>query len=239
MAPRIKGAGFHGERLEQIVAANINNLIIVSSITEPVFNNKTIDRLLVTGESAHLNIFIVINKSDLDNSNQIHEWKNLYEETGYNVIVTSAETGDGIDKLKDYLYGKKNLFFGQSGVGKSSLLNVMYSGLELKTGEISRFTEKGTHTTVTSIMIKMDKDTYIIDTPGIREIAPYGLKKEDLGHYFIEFLNYINNCKFNTCTHFHEPGCAVIDAVENGNVSPHRYDSYLRILETIEEENIY
>ncbi len=197
------------------------------------------DRLIVMGESSMLNIVLVINKSDLDYKSQIRDWKQLYEDTGYNVFVTSAVNGSGIKDLKRHLAGKINLFFGQSGVGKSSLLNVMYPELELKTGEISRFNEKGTHTTVTSIMIKTEKDTFTIDTPGIREIMPYGLKKEDLGHYFIDFLSYINNCKFNTCTHFHEPGCAIINAVENGNLSLYRYESYLRILETIEEEKLY
>ncbi len=238
-APRIKGAGFHGERLEQVIAANIDNLIVVSSIQEPAFNNKTVDRLLVAGESAKVIVYLIINKSDLDNNNEISEWKSLYEQSGYKVFVTSAITGAGTGDLKKLLSGNTSLFFGQSGVGKSSLLNAMYPGLDLKTGEISRFTEKGTHTTVTSVMIKTAENTFVIDTPGIREIIPYGLTKQDLGHYFIEFLNYINDCKFNTCTHLHEPGCAIIDAVNKGNISPYRYNSYLRMLETIEEDNLY
>ncbi len=238
-APRIKGAGYRGERLEQIIAANVDNLIAVSSIKEPAFNNKTVDRLLVAGESAGVNVYLVINKTDLDDKNEIGIWETLYRRCGYNVFVTSAITGFGTVNLKKLLSGNKNLFFGQSGVGKSSLLNTMFPNLNLKTGEISNFTEKGTHTTVTSAMIKTDENTFVVDTPGIREIIPYGLTREDLGHYFIEFLNYINNCKFNTCTHLHEPGCAIIDAVEKGNISPYRYNSYIRMLETIEEENLY
>jgi len=115
----------------------------------------------------------------------------------------------------------------------------MYPGLDLGVGEISNFTDKGKHTTVTSIMIEAEKNTFIIDTPGVREIDPYGIRKEDLGHYFIEFSDFALDCRFNTCTHLHEPGCAVIEAVENEQISPERYDSYLRILETIEQDIVF
>jgi ribosome biogenesis GTPase len=114
----------------------------------------------------------------------------------------------------------------------------MFSGLNLKTGKISGFTDRGVHTTVTSVMIKVNPGTYIIDTPGIREIAPFGIMRQDLSYYFIEFSKFIKNCKFNTCTHSHEPGCAVYEAVQNGHISAERYESYLRILETIEEVSL-
>lgn len=155
------------------------------------------------------------------------------------MVKTSKKNGEGIDELKQMLKGKKNIFWGQSGVGKSSILNVLYPGLNLNVGKISSSSDRGMHTTVTSIMIRVEEDTYIIDTPGIREIDPYGIRKEDVGHYFLEFEPYINECRFNTCTHNHEPGCAVIKAVENDNISVERYDSYLRILETIEEDIIF
>ncbi len=238
-APRIKGASYRGERLEQIIAANIENLFIVSSVAEPSFNNRTIDRLLVTGERCGLNLFIIINKVDLDENSWIDNWVNLYEKVGYKVLKTSIVSGEGLNNLKNIMSGGKNLFFGHSGVGKSSLLNKIFPELKLKVGEISNFTEKGTHTTVTSIMIKLEKDTYIIDTPGIREIDPFGIRKEDLGHYFIEFPKFSGNCRFNTCTHLHEPGCAVIEAVQKGMIFNERYDSYLRILETIEQDILF
>lgn len=238
-APRIRGASYRGERLEQIIAANIENLFIVSSVAEPIFNNKTIDRLLVTGERCGLNLFIIINKVDLDENNWIDDWVNLYKKVGYQVLKTSAVSGEGLNNLKDIMSGGKNLFFGHSGVGKSSLLNKIFHELKLKVGEISNFTEKGTHTTVTSIMIKQENNTFIIDTPGIREIDPFGIRKEDLGHYFIEFSEYSSNCRFNTCTHYHEPGCAVIDAVQKGMIFNERYESYLKILETIEEDILF
>ncbi len=166
----------------------------------------------------------------------ISEWAELYRSIGYDVYLTSAETGSGVNELKSSLAGKINLFWGHSGVGKSSLLNKMYPELDLKTGIISSFTDKGKHTTVTAEMILVGPGTHIIDTPGLREVEPYGIRKEDLGHYFPEFLPYINKCKFNTCTHHHEPGCAVLEALEEGKISPYRYDSYLRILDTIEDD---
>jgi ribosome biogenesis GTPase len=238
-APKIKGSSYRGERLEQIVASNIDNFFIITSIFAPEFNNKVIDRFLVVGESAKLNCFIVINKEDLDQENLLSEWEKIYSIIGYNVIRTSAKANIGVDKLKELFNGKKNILWGQSGVGKSSILNKIYPGLNLKTKLISTFNEKGTHSTVTSTMFKVDKNTFVIDTPGIREIEPYGIRKEDLGHYFREFLPYIKNCKFNTCTHFHEPECAVIRAVEEEEIFPERYDSYLKLLDTIEQDIIF
>jgi ribosome biogenesis GTPase len=234
--PKVRGASYRGERLEQVVAANIDNVIIITSVTSPEFNNRVLDRFLAAAESSHLKVIIVMNKIDLDESVISAEWKNLYEGIGYKFILTSAETNVGISSLKEELRDAKNLFWGHSGVGKSSLLNKIYPELNLKIGEISQFSSKGTHTTVTSVMIKVAANTFIIDTPGIREIDPYGIRKSDLGHYFIEFGNYINSCKFNTCTHHHEPGCTVIEAVKNNLISTKRYDSYLRILDTIEDD---
>jgi len=238
-APRIRGAGYRGERLEQVIAANIDKLFIVGSVHEPEFNNKAIDRFIVTGESSHLQIIIVINKTDLDKENIAEDWKSLYQRIGYKVILSSAVFGEGIEEIKNEAANNKNIFWGHSGVGKSSLLNSIYPELNLGTGDISSYTDKGTHKTVTSIMIKTDLNTYVIDTPGVREIEPYGITKEDLGHYFIEFLSYAKECRFSTCTHFHEPDCAVIEAVKKEKIPETRYNSYLRILETIEEDIIY
>ena len=238
-APRIKGASYRGERLEQIIAVNIDYLFIISSVKEPSFNNKVIDRFMVSGESSHIPVILIINKTDLDKNNSVDSWVELYRNIGYKTIKTSAITGEGIKQVKDLLPGKKSLFWGQSGVGKSSVINKMFPGLNLTTGKISSYTDKGTHTTVTTNMIKVEENTFIIDTPGIREIDPFGIKKEDLGHYFLDFTDYIYSCRFNTCTHYHEPGCAVAEAVNNKEISEYRYDSYLRILETIEDDIIF
>lgn len=235
-APKIKGAGTRGERLEQIVAANIDNLIIVSSIEKPKFNNRQIDRLIVAGESSHVNIKIVINKSDLDDDDQIDHWISLYGDIGYEVFPTSTKSAAGVENLKSAILGKVNLFWGQSGVGKSSLLNTMFPHLNFKIGEVSDSTSKGKHTTVTSILKIVEKNTRIIDTPGMREMDPYGIRKEDVGHYFIEFAPFIEECRFNTCTHNHEPGCGVQDAFEKGEISEERFQSYLNILDSIEDD---
>ncbi len=238
-APKIRGASYRGERLEQIVAANIDNLFIVGSLVKPEFNNKVIDRFIVAGESSDLNIIIIINKTDLDKEETYKNWLSLYQNIGYKVIPTSKITGEGIDQLKKEVLNNKNIFWGHSGVGKSSLLNSMFPGLDLEIGEVSNFTDKGKHKTVTSHMIKIAEGTYVIDTPGVREIDPFGIRKEDLGHYFIEFQLFAENCRFNTCTHNHEPGCQVIEGVESGQISEVRYESYLRLLETIEEDIVY
>lgn len=235
-APRFKGASYRGERLEQVIAANIDNVFIVASVKEPDFNYKSVDRFLVACESSHLKICIIINKTDLIDDENYDLWRDLYASIGYEVIFTSVISGEGIEEVADLIPGNKNLFWGHSGVGKSSILNELYPELNLKVGEVSSYSQKGIHTTVTSTMIYVGNNTYIIDTPGIREIDPYGIRKEDLSHYFIEFNKYFKDCRFNTCTHHHEPGCAVIEAVEKEEVSMERYDSYLRILDSIEED---
>ncbi|MBU2505479.1 MAG: ribosome small subunit-dependent GTPase A [Bacteroidetes bacterium] len=235
-APKIKGASFRGERLEQIIASNVDNLVIVSSAENPRFNSRVIDRLIVIAESSHVVPIILINKIDLEKNHKLEEWHNLYADLGYKIFLISAKENIGLEGIPDILDGKISLFWGQSGVGKSTVLNVIYPHLNLRVGEISESTSKGTHTTVTVLMQKIGGSTYIIDTPGIREIDPYGIKKEDLGHYFPDISSIQNNCRFNTCTHLHEPGCAVIDAVETGEIDPRRYQSYLNILETIEDD---
>lgn len=232
----MKGASYRGERFEQIIASNIDNLFIVSSILKPAFNNKVVDRIIVAGESSHLNTFIIINKIDIDENGEALEWKNFYSEIGYKVFLTSAKKEEGIQVLKDELKGKTNLFWGPSGVGKSSILNELFPELELETGDVSESSHKGKHTTVTSILNKVDENSFVIDTPGIREIDPYGIRKEDLGHYFLDFSPHFLDCRFNTCTHNHEPGCAVLKAVEEGIIMELRYESYLSILDTIEDD---
>lgn len=235
-APKVKGASYRGERLEQIIAANIDQLFIVTSISHPQFNNKVVDRFIVASESSSVKCNIIINKIDLDEKKTSLKWNACYKQIGYDVFLTSTLTQEGFESLHQALNGKKNLFWGHSGVGKSSLLNSLYPSLNLKVGLISSFNQKGKHTTVTNFMMKVENDTYIIDTPGIREIDPFGIKKQDVGHFFREFSEFIPECKFNTCTHNHEPGCAVVEAVRTGKVSEIRYDSYLRILDTIEED---
>lgn len=212
---------------------------MITSVQKPNFNNKLLDRIIVAGESSHINITIVVNKSDLKYNEEVSGWIELYESLGYNIYLTSVVTSEGVKPLRENLSGRTNLFCGQSGVGKSSLLNLLYPQLKLKIGEISDSTQKGTHTTVTALLEEVEDQTTVIDTPGIREFESYGIKKEDLGHYFVEFLPFINECKFNTCTHFHEPGCAVVSAVSECKISEERYNSYLNLLDSIEDDMIF
>ena len=235
-APKIKGSGTRGERLEQKIAANVDNLVIVSSCKNPKFNNRSVDRFIVTAESSQVNSIIVINKTDLDPEGIHKEHVEIYKKMNYTVFETSVKENSGLDEIKKLLEGKVNLIWGQSGVGKSSILNGIFPHLKLKIGEISEFSSKGKHTTVTSLLLKINSNTVVIDTPGIREIDPYGIREEDLGHFFRDFTPHINRCKFNTCTHQHEPGCAVLQAVEDGTIHAERYKSYLNILQTIEDD---
>lgn len=235
-APKLKGASFRGERLEQIIVSNIDQLFIVASIESPKFNNRLVDRILAAAESGGIEAKIIINKSDLSDSNNINKWYDLYRKVGYEVFVTSVKTNLGFDEIEKQLKGKTSCFWGMSGVGKSSILNILYPELKLKVGEISDYSSKGKHTTVAVQMVKVDNNSFVIDTPGIKEIEPFGIRKEDLGHYFIEFKDYLINCKFNSCTHNHEPSCAVAEAVEKGEISKERYISYLNMLSTIEAD---
>lgn len=234
--PKIKGAGTRGERLEQTIAANVDSLVIITSCVNPKFNNRLLDRFIVCGESSHLNVIIVINKTDLDPEKSYKIWSELYGKIGYQVFETSTVTKNGIKELNNAIADKVNLFWGSSGVGKSSLLNELFPTLKLKIGEISISTSKGKHTTVTSLLVKVNKSTSVIDTPGLRELDPYGIREEDLGHYFIDFVPFINQCKFNTCTHHHEPGCAIIEAVEKKIINSERYKSYLNLRDSIEDD---
>lgn len=235
-APKVKGGLKRGERYEQILASNLDFLCLVSSIYDPPLNNRIIDRLLVSAESSQIGVKIIINKTDLADKEEVDYWVDLYESAGYRVYPTNALNKKGTSKLKKDLSGGTAVFWGPSGVGKSSLLNAMYPELSFKTGEVSAFSNKGRHTTVTSILKRIDPSTIIIDTPGIRELDPYGIKREDLGHYFREFAKFSKDCRFNTCTHMHEPGCRVLQAVEEEKISPERYLSYLSILDTIEDD---
>lgn len=238
-APKIKGASYRGERLEQIIASNIDLLFIVSSVDFPKFNNKVIDRFLVIAESSNIKPIIIINKIDIYYEKEIKFWEKLYKKIGYEVIAVSAETGKNINKISDLIKNNTSIFWGQSGVGKSSLINKLYPNLNLKIGKVSDYSNKGRHTTVSVNLYITDDNTNLIDTPGIRELDPYGITKEDLSHYFLEFNEYRLNCKFNTCTHNHEPGCAVEKAVNEGKITIERYESYLNLLNTIEDDMIF
>ena len=237
-----------------VIAANIDLLCIVATLGLPRTSTGFIDRLLVTAEAYHIPACILFNKVDLydDELWEIHnEIKDIYTAAGYPVLEISALHGDGLDKVKEMIAGKTVLFSGHSGVGKSALLNALAPGLDLKVGDISDWSLKGRHTTTFAEIhpIRMEvggrrsephtsyliPHTYLIDTPGIKEFGMVDFNAQELSHFFPEMRTLLPKCRFANCTHRHEPGCAVKEALKEGLISAERYKNYLGILEDIDD----
>lgn len=221
---------------EHVIVANIDCAWIIQSVKLPKPNPGFIDRVLVVAEAHEIDAGLVINKMDLmhqKDRSDIEELCALYTGLGYDVIPTSAESGDGVDELREALTGKTSVLTGPSGVGKSSLLNVIEPDLELKTKEVSEKTRKGRHTTTYASLFPLSEGGYIVDTPGIREFGVLNIEPWELSHFFVEFQSHLEECRFPTCTHDHEPDCGVKDAVDRGDISEQRYRSYLNILHSI------
>jgi ribosome biogenesis GTPase / thiamine phosphate phosphatase len=216
----------------QVIAANIDLVICVTSPVSPPFRPRFIDRVLVAAEHADIRSLILLNKSDQYVSPDIEERLAVYLSQGYPVMRCSALYDPDIESLRSEIMGKTSLFFGQSGVGKSSLLNRLNPDFNQKTGEISAKFNRGKHTTCYSILFQNEQTAYI-DTPGIREIDMYGIDPGELHAFFPEFLPLIEECDYPGCSHIHEPGCAVIKALKNGQIHFDRYDSYTRIYQEI------
>lgn len=222
-----------------IVAANLDQSMLVATLKEPRTSQGFIDRFLVASEMYHVPAIIVFNKADLyknKDQEKFEEWKTMYEEVGYRVFLASAKNNEGIDEIKNELAGKTTLISGHSGVGKSSLLNVILPDLALKTGDISGWSGKGQHTTTFAEMFDLPFGGSIIDTPGMREFGLVDIEKQEVSHYFPEMRDRLNDCQFNNCLHVNEPGCAVKQAVADGEISEDRYVSYVNILDSIEEK---
>ncbi len=218
----------------QILAANIDQLLLVYSHKFPKTSLGFVDRMLVTAEAYRIPVTIVFNKMDLLEEKEIEEVEylaDLYDSLGYSYIFTSVDDNFGIDIFEKNIEGKVSLLAGHSGVGKSSLMNLVNPALRIKTQEVSDYAKKGKHTTTFATMFELKKNTFIIDSPGIKELGILEIEEEELGHYFPEFRELMSNCKFNNCQHTVEPGCAIIKALENGEIASSRYMSYLSILE--------
>ena len=221
-------------RQSHVIAANVDMAYIVVSLYFPEVKLPFLDRLLVTCEVYGVPATIVLSKVDLyrDEAPEYTEYfRKIYSDAGYRVLTTSVPTGEGIDALREDCKGKVCLFSGESGVGKSSLIKAMDPSLDPKIGTISTAHLQGRHTTSLYEMYKMASGGYIIDTPGLRGFGLVDLEKEEISKYFPEMLRLSDNCRFIPCTHTHEPGCAVKQAVEDGLISPERYSSYLGMLE--------
>ena len=230
-----------------IVAANIDQSLLVVTLKEPRTSQGFIDRWLVTCEAYHVPAVLLFNKCDLyrkKEEERFAAWKAMYEAVGYRLIRMSVHTGEGLDQVKELLQGKISLLSGHSGVGKSSFLNALFPSMGLKTHEVSGWSGKGTHTTTFAEMFDlptaattMTSPGRIIDTPGMREFGLVDISRPELSGYFPEMRALAGQCQFNNCLHLEEPGCVVKTAVQEGRISPDRYISYCAILGSIEENN--
>ena len=236
-----RAAGRKAAIKEHVIVANVDRAWCVQSTFGPKVNPGFVDRFLVAAEASHIPAGLIINKADLlDDEPRAQQavafWNELYESLGYPVLLTSAASGKGVETFREALSGRISVVSGPSGVGKSSLLNAIEPGLSLRTAEVSEKTNKGRHTTTFATLHEV-AGGWVADTPGIREFGIWDMSPQELGGYFVEFRPYIPDCRFPDCTHNHEPGCAVQAAVDDEDITPERYGSYLAILETVVTES--
>lgn len=218
-----------------IIAANIDEAMLVASLAHPTTSTTFIDRFLATATAYNVPASIVINKTDLltepDDAELLDMVKYLYDSIGYPVFLVSARSGQGLDQLRKHLSGRLTLLSGNSGVGKTTLINALIPGLDLRTAEISEAHDTGMHTTTFSELFRLPGGGAIIDTPGVRGFGTIDFNRYEVGHYFPDLFRESKNCRFGNCTHTHEPGCAVLAALEDGRIAQSRYASYLSILD--------
>lgn len=217
-----------------ILAANLDQAVIIMTLNYPRTSLGFLDRFLVSAESFRIPTIIVFNKVDLlseEEKEYLVDLATMYDEIGYSSIFTSATGNIGIQEFEDILKNKISLISGHSGVGKSTLVNQISPDLDLKTKEISTFANKGVHTTTFSTMFEISENSYIIDTPGIKELGLIDIEKAELSHFFPEMRELLNKCKYHNCKHINEPQCAVIQSVKDGNIQASRYASYLSMMD--------
>ena len=217
-----------------IIAANVDQALLVVTVNYPQTSTTFIDRFLASAEAYRVPVILVFNKTDLLTDDEAHYQQlliNLYQTIGYECRVISAETGEGVDELKTLLPGKITLLSGNSGVGKSTLINRLVPGVNLRTAEISDAHNTGQHTTTFSEMIRLEGGGWVVDTPGIKGFGTFDMEPEELTSYFKEIFRFSQDCRFSNCTHTHEPGCAVLKALEDHFIAQSRYQSYLSMLD--------
>ena len=214
---------------QQLLVANVDQLLIVASVAMPRLKPGLIDRYLVTAERADIEPIICLNKVDLVHRGDLQPLVGVYSQLGYRVLLLSATESWGIAQLRHLLAGRESAITGQSGVGKSSLLNAVDQGLQLRTQDVSSDTEKGKHTTTTAELIEIADGGFVVDTPGIRQFQLWDVIPEEVAGYFRDIRPYVSNCRYPDCTHTHESPCSVKDAVADGYIDVRRYESYLRI----------
>ncbi len=215
---------------QQILVANVEQILVVSSAAEPPLKPNLIDRMLIAAEKGGIRPIVCINKIDLVDPAQLQPLVGLYSQMGYQVLLVSAKSGWGLERLRRLLRDRQSVLAGQSGVGKSSLLNALDPRLQLRVAPVSPDSQKGRHTTTTARLIPLGFGGYVVDTPGIRQFELWDLRPAEVANFFRDFRPYINFCKFPDCTHTHEADCAVKNAVADGRLDQRRYESYCRIL---------
>ena len=219
--------------------ANIDQALVVFAVTKPKPHFNLLDRFLVMMETKEIPAILCFNKADIAGDAEIAGLKAVYENCGYPLIFTSAKKEENIDRLKELLQGKTTAAAGPSGVGKSSLINRLQSGVKMETGSISRKIERGKHTTRHSELIMLGDESYIMDTPGFSSLYAGNMEKEDLKYCFPEFAPYEGKCRFNGCGHIHEPGCAVKQAADEGKIHRIRYEDYVMMYRELQERKRY
>lgn len=229
----------HHQQGNQILAANIDYAYVVVSIRKPTLKPQFLDRFLVTCEAYQIPARVIINKMDLAEEQYGHtveRLKGLYESLGYPLLTTSIYDEESLEVLKESFQGNTSVMVGPSGAGKTSLINHINPNINRKVGEVSTYNEKGKHTTTFAKLLPLVEGGYLVDTPGIREFGLVNIYPWELSLYFPEMMEARHECKFNNCTHSHEPGCGVVAAFEEGKIDPGRYESYLNILDSLKEE---
>lgn len=219
--------------------ANIDQALVIFAAREPKPNLSLLDRFLVIMEKQDVPVIICFNKQDLCDDEEVGRLKEIYEACGYPVVLASAKQGEGIEEIKSRLRGKTTTVAGPSGVGKSSLTNLLQNEVQMETGEISKKLGRGRHTTRHSQIIQIEEDTWLYDTPGFTSFYVEEIEKEELRFYFREFFKYEGTCRFQGCTHTHEPGCMVKNALEEGKISKERYENYLELYGELKEKRRY
>ncbi len=221
---------------EQVVAANLDQVVLVASLDRPAFSPGLADRVLAQAEHAGIPARLVLNKTDLGSADDARALLAGYEHAGVPCHAVCAVSGEGVEALRHALAGRRSLFVGHSGVGKSTLLNRVVPGLDLLVGQVNEKTGKGRHTTTAAVLVRPAPDLELIDTPGVRSFGLWGVGPRDLEQAYVEFRRFLGECRFSDCGHREEPGCALRGAVERGEVSRLRYESFLRLRDELEEE---
>lgn len=227
------------ERKNELIrpaAANVDQALVIFAVRQPDPNYVLLDRFLIAMEQQEIPVIVCFNKSDLAKEQELEAMCRIYEGCGYHILTTSASCEEGIETVRELLEGKTTVVAGPSGVGKSSLTNLLQEEISMETGEISKKLKRGKHTTRHSQLLTVGEHTYLMDTPGFSSMFVEGMEKEELRQFFPEFREYEGTCRFQGCVHVHEPGCLVKEAVEEGKLSSQRYENYVSFYEELKEK---